>query len=29
MIYIQSDDERSLPHHFDAACAMYGAILGD
>lgn len=26
MIYIQSDDERSLPHHFDAACAMYGAI---
>lgn len=26
MIYIQSDDERSIPHHFDAACAMYGAI---
>lgn len=26
MIYIQSDDERSIPHHFDVACAMYGAI---
>jgi hypothetical protein len=26
MIYIQSDSERKLPHHFDAACAMYGAI---
>jgi hypothetical protein len=26
MIYIQSDKERALPHHFDAACALYGAI---
>lgn len=25
MIYIQSKDEVSLPHHFDAACALYGA----
>lgn len=26
MVYIQSDNERKLPHHFDCACAMYGAI---
>lgn len=26
MIYVQSDNERSQPHHFDAACAMFGAI---
>lgn len=26
MIYIQSNKERTLPHHFDAACAMYGAM---
>lgn len=26
MIYIQSNSEKNLPHHFDAACAMYGAI---
>lgn len=26
MIYIQSDSERKLPHHFDAACALYGAM---
>ncbi len=26
MIYIQSKNERTLPHHFDAACALYGAI---
>lgn len=26
MIYIQSDSDRKLPHHFDCACAMYGAI---
>jgi len=26
MIYIQSDNERKLPHHFDCACALYGAI---
>jgi hypothetical protein len=26
MIYIQSNNEKTLPHHFDAACAMYGAI---
>ncbi len=26
MIYIQSNEERSLPHHFDCACALYGAI---
>lgn len=26
MIYIQSNKEKTLPHHFDAACAMYGAM---
>lgn len=26
MIYIQSDSERTLAHHFDASCALYGAI---
>jgi hypothetical protein len=26
MIYIQSNKECTLPHHFDAACALYGAI---
>lgn len=26
MIYIQSNKERTLPHHFDAACAVYGSI---
>jgi hypothetical protein len=26
MVYIQSDKDRKLPHHFDAACAMYGAM---
>lgn len=26
MIYIQRDSENALPHHFDCACAMYGAI---
>ncbi len=26
MVYIQSDSERKLPHHFDVACAMYGAM---
>ena len=26
MIYIQSNKERTLPHHFDASCALYGAI---
>lgn len=25
MIYIQSNTERTLPHHFDCACALYGA----
>lgn len=25
MVYIQSDEKRTLPHHFDAACALYGA----
>jgi hypothetical protein len=25
MVYIQSDSDRKLPHHFDAACALYGA----
>lgn len=25
MIYIQSNKERTLPHHFDCACALYGA----
>lgn len=26
MVYIQSNNERTLPHHFDASCAMWGAI---
>jgi hypothetical protein len=26
MIYIQSDKDRTLPYHFDSACALYGAI---
>jgi hypothetical protein len=26
MIYIQSNDKRTLPHHFDCSCAMFGAI---
>lgn len=26
MIYIQSDNDKKIPHHFDVACAMYGAI---
>jgi hypothetical protein len=26
MIYIQSNDERTLAHHFDCSCALYGAI---
>ncbi len=26
MIYIQSNTERTLPHHFDCSCAMFGAI---
>jgi hypothetical protein len=26
MVYIQSDNERKLPHHFDAACAFFGAL---
>lgn len=26
MVYIQSDSERTRPHHFDAACAMFGAM---
>lgn len=26
MIYIQSNTDRTLPDHFDCACAMYGAI---
>jgi hypothetical protein len=25
MLYIQSDSDRQLPEHFDAACALYGA----
>ena len=25
MIYIQKN-EHDIPHHFDCACAMYGAI---
>jgi len=29
MIYIQSDVNKTRPHHFDAACAMYGAIEND
>ena len=26
MIYIQSNKEKTLPHHFDCACALYGAL---
>ena len=26
MIYIQSNSDRTLPHHFDCSCALYGAI---
>lgn len=26
MIYIQSNKEKTLPHHFDCACALYGAM---
>lgn len=26
MVYIQSNTERTRPHHFDASCAMFGAI---
>lgn len=26
MVYIQSNKEKTLPHHFDCACALYGAI---
>ncbi len=26
MVYIQSNTEKTLPHHFDAACALYGAM---
>ena len=26
MIYIQKKDNEGIPHHFDCACAMYGAI---
>ena len=26
MIYIQSNSERTMPHHFDCATALYGAI---
>ena len=26
MVYIQSDNERKLPHHFDCACGLYGAL---
>lgn len=25
MVYIQSDTDRKLPHHFDCACGLYGA----
>lgn len=25
MVYIQSNEERTMPHHFDAACGFYGA----
>lgn len=26
MIYLQSNDDKNIPHHFDVACVMYGAI---
>jgi hypothetical protein len=26
MVYIQSDIDRKLPHHFDCACGLYGAL---
>jgi hypothetical protein len=27
MIYIQSNNDKTLAHHFDASCALYGAIM--
>ena len=26
MVYIQANKEKTLPHHFDCACALYGAM---
>ena len=26
MVYVQSNSEKTLPHHFDAACGLYGAM---
>jgi len=26
MVYIQSNIDRNLAHHFDCSCALYGAI---
>jgi hypothetical protein len=26
MVYIQSDTDRKLPHYFDCACGLYGAL---
>lgn len=26
MVYIQSNEDRSLAHHFDCSCALYGAV---
>jgi hypothetical protein len=26
MIYVQSNKERTLPHHFDCSCALFGAV---
>jgi hypothetical protein len=26
MVYIQSDIDRKLPHHFDCACGLYGSL---
>lgn len=29
MIFIQSNNEKTLAHHFDCSCALYGAIEND
>lgn len=26
MVYLQADNDRTRPHHFDVACALFGAI---
>lgn len=29
MIYIQSDSDKTMPHHFDCACALYGSMASN